>query len=138
MDALETRHVHQARALADQQEPRCVQLPRQRVVAPFGDRLGSPGNPLAAAEDLPDEPVRLELLEDVVHRELDVRCLEPCDEADGHVLVAHRVDEGATELAEAGRGPQRPAHRVDDLSQRLADAPDLLDAERPDLRVVAV
>ena len=37
-----------------------------------------------------------------------------------------------------GRRPQRPAHRVDDLAQRLAHAPDLLHAERPDLRVLAV
>ena len=37
-----------------------------------------------------------------------------------------------------GRRPQRPAHRVDDLPQRLRHAPDLLHAERPDLRVLAL
>ena len=73
-----------------------------------------------------------------MHRELDVRRLEPGNEADRHEVVAHRVDERAAELAEAGGRPQRPAHRVDDLPKRLAHAPDLLHPERPDLRVLTV
>ena len=138
VDALQPRHVDEPRALADEQQPGRVESRGQRVVPALGDRLRAPRDALAAAEDLPDEPVRLELLQHVVHGELDVRRLEPGDEADRHEVVAHRVDEGAAELAEARRRPQRPAHRVDDLSQRLADAPDLLHAERPDLRVLAV
>ncbi len=108
------------------------------MVPALGDRLRPPGDPLAAGEDLPDEPVRLELLQHVVDGELDVRRLEARDEADGDELVAHRVDERPTELAEARRRAQRPAHRVDDPPERLPDAPDLLHAERPDLRVLAV
>ena len=138
VDALQPRHVDEPRALADEQEPRRVEPARQRVVAALGDRLRAPRDALAATEDLPDEPVRLELLQDVVHGELDVGRLEARDEADRHEVVAHRVDEGAAELAEARRRAQRPAHRVDDLPQRLPHAPDLLHAERPDLRVLAV
>ena len=53
-------------------------------------------------------------------------------------VVAHRIDERAAELAVLGRRPQRPAHRVDHAVERLRDAPDLLHAERPDLRVRAL
>ena len=70
--------------------------------------------------------------------ELDVRVLEPDDEADRDVLLAHRVDPGAAELAVARPLAQRPAHGVDDPPQRLRDLPDLLDAERPDLGVPPV
>src|SRR5205823_10371296 len=52
-------------------------------------------------------------------------------------VVAHRIDEGAAELAVFRAGSQRPAQRVDDPAQRPANAPDLLDPERPDLRVRA-
>ena len=88
-----------------------------------------------SAEDLPDEAMRLELLEDVVRGQLDVGVLEPDDEADRDVLLAHRVDERAAELAVLRPLAKRPAHRVDDLVERLRDLPDLLHAERPDLRV---
>ena len=64
--------------------------------------------------------------------------LEPRDEPDRDELVAHRIDERAAELAVAGGLPQRPAHRVHDPPKRLRDAPDLLHAERPDLRVLAL
>ena len=71
-------------ALADEEQPRRAQLAGERVVAALGDRLRAPADPLAAAQDVPDEPVRLELLEDVVHRELDVACLQARDDPDRH------------------------------------------------------
>src|SRR5918996_2720417 len=138
VDALQPRDVDEARALADEEQPRRAQLPREGVVAALRDRLRAPGDPLASADDVPDEPVRLELLEDVVDRELDVARLQPRHEADRDEIVTHRVDEGATELAVARKRSQRPAHRVHDLPQRARDTPDLLDAERPDLRVLAL
>ena len=110
---------------------------RQRVVAAFGDRLRPPGDPLAAGEDLAEELVCLQLLEDVVDRELDVARLETGDEPERDHVVAHRVDERAAELAVLGALAQRPTHRVNDVAERLRDLPDLLDAERPDLRLSA-
>ena len=48
---------------------------------------------------LPHERVRLQLLEQVVHRELGVAVVEPDDHPDRDHVVAHRVDERAAELA---------------------------------------
>ena len=73
-----------------------------------------------------------------MHGELDVARLEPGDEPHGHQVLPHRVDERAAELSVAPERAQRPPHRVDDPLERLRDAPDLLHAERPDLRVRAV
>src|SRR5205807_4291094 len=44
----------------------------------------------------------------------------------------------AAELAVARGVAERPAHRVDDAVERLRDAPHLLHAEGPDLRVLAL
>ena len=79
--------------------------------------------------------MRLELLQEIVTRELDVGVLESDDEPERDVVVAHRVDPRAAELAVAGALAERPAHRVHDPVERLRDLPDLLHAERPDLRV---
>ena len=73
-----------------------------------------------------------------MRRELDVRVLEPDDEAERDVLVPHRVDPRAAELAVARPLAKRPAHGVNDPAQWLCDLPDLLHAERPDLWVRAV
>ena len=72
-----------------------------------------------------------------MNRELGVAVVEPDDHPDRDHVLAHRVDERAAELAVLGAVPQRPAHRVDHAAERLRDAPDLLDAERPDLRALA-
>ena len=82
--------------------------------------------------------MRLELLEQVVGGQLDIRVLEPDHEAERDVVVAHRVDERAAELPVLGALAQRPAQRVDDLVERLRDLPDLLHAERPDLWVLTL
>ena len=86
---------------------------------------------------LRSELVGLELLQHVVDRELDVAVLEPGDEAERDHVVTHRIDEGAAELAVLRPLAQRPTHRVDDVLERLRNLPDLLDAERPDLRLRA-
>ena len=114
-----------------------MELLRQREEAALGDRLRPPLHPLASLQDLAHELVRLQLLQHVVHGELGVAVVQPDDHAERDVVLAHRVDERAPELAVARTAPQRPAHRVDDAVERLRDAPDLLHAERPDLRVVA-
>src|SRR5680860_252942 len=49
-----------------------------------------------------------------------------------------RDSERPAELAELRPLAQRPAHRVHDPVERPADLPDLLDAERPHLRVLAL
>src|SRR5919197_2707749 len=81
--------------------------------------------------------MRLQLLEHVVDREAGVAVVEPSDEAHRDLVLAHRVDEGAAELAVLGAKAERPAHRVDHPVERLLDLPDLLDAEIPLLRVAA-
>ena len=114
-----------------------MQLPRQRVEAAARDRLRAPLHPLAALQDPADLRVRLQLLQQVVHRERRVAVVEPDDEPDRDHVLAHRVDERAAELAELLAGAQRPAHRVDDAVERLRDLPDLFHRELPDLRLLA-
>ena len=70
--------------------------------------------------------------------QLDVRVLEPDDEAHRDVVLAHRIDERAAELAVPRPLAQRPPHGVDDLPERLGNTPHLFHAERPDLRVPAL
>ena len=72
-----------------------------------------------------------------MHRELDVAVVEADDHPERDHLVAERIDEGAAELAVARLVPKRPAHRVDHPVERPRHLPDLLDPERPDLRVLA-
>ena len=81
--------------------------------------------------------MRLELLQGVVAGEGGVGGVEPDDQAERDLVLAHRVDEAAAELVPLGALAQRPAHRVDDPVQRLLDLPDLLDADLPALRVRA-
>ena len=114
-----------------------MELLRQREEAALGNRLRPPLHALASLQDPAHELVRLQLLQNVVHGKLGVAVVEPDDHAERDVVLAHRVDERPPELAVARSAPQRPAHRVDDTVERLRDAPDLLHAERPDLRVVA-
>ena len=137
VDALERHRVDHARGVADQQRAGHRQL-GHRPVAAAGQRLGAPGDALAALEDLLDQRVELELLQQVVGRRGGVGVLEVDDEADRDevlaLLVLHRVDPGAADLAVLRRDLQRPrADRVDQAVQRLGDLPDLLDAELPDL-----
>src|SRR5204862_2237481 len=80
--------------------------------------------------------MRLQLLQQVVHRKLGVAVVEPDDHPERDHVVAHRVDEGAAELAVLRTGAERPAERVNHPPERLRYPPDLLDAERPHLRVL--
>src|SRR5581483_5447764 len=111
---------------------------RQREEAALGDRLRTPGDALAAGEQPADERVRLQLLEQVVDGERGVAVVEADDHAQRDHALPHRVDERAAELAVAGGRAERPAHRVDHAVERLCDLPDLLDAEGPHLRVLAL
>src|SRR5712691_1698432 len=137
MDAFQGRNVHQSGTVAADQQPGGVQLLRQRQEAAFGNRLGAPFDTLAAFEQLAHEPMRLQLLQHVVHRELDVAVVETDDHPERQHVLAHRVDERAAELSELRSRTQRPAHRVDDAVELAFDLPDLFDSERPDLRVLA-
>ena len=67
-----------------------------------------------------------------------VAVVEPDDHPDREHVLAHRVDERAAELVVLRLRAQRPAHRVHHPAQRLRDLPDLLHAERPDLRALAL
>jgi hypothetical protein len=80
--------------------------------------------------------VGLQLLERVVHREAGVAVVEPDHEAHRHLVLAHRIDERAAELAVLCSEAKRPAHRVDHAVERLRHLPDLLHAELPLLRVL--
>ncbi len=135
---LSSEHVAHAGAVAAHDHAGNRERPRERPVAARGDRLRAPADPLAALEDLPDEWVGLELLERVVDGEGRVRVVEPRDEADADLVLAHRVDEAAAELVPLRALAKRPAHRVDDAIQGLLHLPDLLHAELPALRLEAV
>src|SRR5206468_6303588 len=63
--------------------------------------------------------------------------VEPDDHPDRDHVLADRIDERPAELAELLPRAQRPAHRVNHAIERLSDTPDLLDAERPHLRMLA-
>ena len=125
--------------VADEQGPGHRQL-RHRPVAAARERLGAPGDPLAAVEDVLDQRMRLERLQQVVRRGRRVAVVEVDDEPDRDqvvtgLLVLHRVDPGAAELPVLGRHLQRPRlhERVDHPVERLLDLPYLLDAELPHL-----
>ena len=114
-----------------------MQLLRQREEAALGNRLRTPRDPLAALEQLANERMRLQLLEKVVHRELDVAVVEPHDHSEREHVLAHRVDERAAELPVLRARAQRPTERVDHAIERSLHLPDFLHAERPDLWVLA-
>src|SRR4051794_23897978 len=137
VDALERRHIHETDTVARQQEARRVEALRQRDEPTLGDRLRAPLHALAAVENPPDPRMQLELLQQVVHRQLRVGVVEPDDEADRDHVVPHRVDERPAELAELLPRAKGPPHRVDDAVERTRHLPDLLHAQRPHLRVVA-
>ena len=80
--------------------------------------------------------MRLQLLQHVVDRELDVAIVQADDHSEREHVLAHRVDERAAELAILRAGPQRPPHGVDHAIERAFDLPDFFHAERPDLRVL--
>ena len=94
----------------------------------------APHAAFAAVQDVPHESMRLELLEHVVHRELHAPRLEARDKTDRHHVVAHRVDEGAAELAVARERSGQPS--VCTILRSGRGTRHLLHAERPDLRVL--
>ena len=138
MDPFQCRHVHHPRAVTADQQPGSVQLVRKREESAFGNRLRAPGETLAPFENVAHEQMRLQLLQQIVHRELDVAIVQPHDHSERDHVLAHRVDEGAAELAVLRLRAERPTHRVNHAVERLRHLPHFLDAERPDLRVLAV
>ncbi len=135
--ALQRHRVDHAAGVADEHRAGHREL-GHRPVAAAGQRLGAPGDALAALEDPAHERMRLERLQQVVRGGGRVGVLELDDEADrdevlAGLLVLHRVDprcrrSGRT-CAEifSGHGPDR----VDQPVERLGDLPDLLDARAP-------
>ncbi len=93
VDALQRGHVHEPGAVSGDQQAGRVHALRHGDEAAFGDGLRAPADPLAAGEDPSDERVGLQLLEEVVGRNLHVAVVEPDDHPDGDHVVAHRVDE---------------------------------------------
>jgi hypothetical protein len=106
VNALERDGVDHAGGVADQHGAGHRQL-RHRPVAAAGKRLRRPGDALTAGQDVLDQRVQLELLQQVVRRGRGVAVLEVDDEADrdqvvAGLLVLHRVDPGAADLAVLG------------------------------------
>ena len=100
VDPLQRRHVDDARRRrrTSSSPGACSRFGSARN-PPSGIVFAPQATPLAALEDLAHERVRLQLLEQVVHRELGVAVVEPDDHAERDHVVAHRVDERAAELA---------------------------------------
>ena len=136
--ALQARHVDEARGVAEDHRAGRRHARRHRPEAALGDRLGAPGDALAALEHAPEERMALDLLQQVVHRERGVGVVEADDESEAERVGPHRVGERAAELAVARLRLERPADRVHDALQRALDAPHLLDAQRVDLGVLGL
>ena len=136
--ALERRDVHHPDSVAAEEQSRRVEPRRERVEAAARDRLRAPLDALAAVEQLADLRMRLQLLQQVVHRKLGVAVVEADDHSDREHVVAHRVDERAAELAvlRLRRASGQPIVWTIAV-ERMRDLPHLLDAELPHLRVVA-
>ena len=120
VDSLQGRHVDETRAFAREQEAGRVEAGRQRVVAALGDRLRAPRRSArrprgscarAGASSAPGARRGPRTRR---------RGTRPGDEAERDHVVAHRIDEGAAELAVARPFPRRPAHRVDDATEHFA------------------
>jgi hypothetical protein len=143
VDALQRHRVDHPASVTHEQGAGHRQL-GHRPEAAAGQRLGAPGDALAALEDASDERVQLPLLEHVVRGGGGVGVLEVDDEADRDeiltgLLVLHRVQPGAADLTVLGGELARPgADRVDHAVERLGDLPHLLDAQLPHLRFAAV
>ncbi len=131
VDALERRHVHEAGRVAQDDDAVARAARRDRVVAAFGDRLGAPLNHLAAFQVLPERRMQLHPLEQLVDIERGVPGVEPDHQPERHEIGLERIHEAATE----GIRRDRPAEGVDDRVERPLRLPDLLHAEREDLRI---
>ena len=138
MDPLQRRHVDEAGALAASSRPGAWKRvgsawkpPSVIVLAPHATR--SPPRRILRTSLCVLNSCRTSWTENSTSR-----YSSPATKPSETRSVAHRVDEGAAELAVLGALAQRPAHRVDDVLERLRHLPDLLDAERPDLRLRAL
>ena len=107
----------------------------QRVVAALGDRLRAPLHHLAALEVGAEERVQLQPLQQHVRRRASrLLVVEADHEAEGHAGSAPSDSRSCRRRRRVGSG--QPSVWIDRV-QRLLRLPELLDAERVDLRVVA-
>src|SRR5215211_2439945 len=112
VDALELRHVAHADAVSAHHDAGNSERAWERPEPARWDCLGAPAHSLSALEDLLDEGVGLEQLQRVVDGERGVRVVEPRDETDTDLVLAHRVDEAAAELVPLRALAERPSDRV--------------------------
>ena len=104
VDALQRRHVDEPGAVAGDQQPGRVQLPRQRDEAALGDRLRAPADPLAALEDAAGRAGASSAPGAGRARRARVAVVEADDHAERDHVLAHRVDEASRRT----RGSLRP------------------------------
>jgi hypothetical protein len=131
VDALEGRDLDEAGRVAEDHDAVAAAPFGQRVVAALGDRLRAPLDQFAAFEIRPEQRVQLQLLEQRVHVEARVVVVEADHEPERDDIRLERVHEAAAERVVR----EGPADGVDDGVERLLRLPDLLHAERVDLRV---
>ena len=115
-----------------------MQAAREPVDATTGDGLGTPGDTTTTLEDTADELVRFELLQKVVHGKGRISVIQANDEADRHLVIAHRVHPRPAVFAVLGPEAQRPSKRVNQLVEGIRNFPHLFDAKLPNLGGVAV
>ena len=68
-----------------------MQSLRNREEPAFGNRLRAPRQPFASVEDPANERMGLQLLEEVVHRQLGVAVVEPHDHPERHQVLPERT-----------------------------------------------
>src|SRR5262249_10838702 len=135
VNALDARHVDEARRAADQRATGKTQT-RDRLVAALGDGARTIGKPLAALEDGTERGARLQALKFVERRQKGIVVIEMPDKPDRDQIVVVMIEERAT----AGVDIERPAEGV--LDQALLvfgriDLPDFFQADA-ELRRLAV
>src|SRR5205823_11684325 len=105
----------------------------QRVVAAFGNRLRAPLDQFATLEVAAKQRMELHSLQQAMDVQRAVQVVQADHETERDEVRRQRVHEAAAE----GIARQRPPQRVDDRVERLPRLPQLLDAEREELRILA-
>src|SRR5215210_2677184 len=131
MNAFERRDIHEANGISNEHDAVTAAPIRKRVVPSLGDCLGPPFQELPALELGAEERMQLHPLQELMHVEVGVVVIEADDKAECNLGGTERIHEAATE----GIGRQRPAQRMDDSVERTLRLPNLLYAERIQLRI---
>src|SRR3989449_3644524 len=95
VDPLERGDVHEPGRVAQDEDARAVAALRDRVVAPFGDRLRSPLDRLPALEVASEQRMELQALEQHVHAERAAPVVDPHDETEREQVRLQRVEKAA-------------------------------------------